>query len=292
MLIGSLLARLASRSRQSRRGHPLDAGAQPVPVVGAEEDDLAAAPAHSARTSSTIARVVGGLERRRRDQHAHAGLVEHVGEFVGAVGRVDVDQDRADLGGGVLHDASTPRSSAPRCRPGRPARCPAPSDRGRPRRPRRRARRRSSAGPLATSTSASRSGWAAAVRVEVRADGLLEERRVGRTRVVGLHRRSPPDPRSGTRYRSACPRRARLLAPAQLDAADLARDGLGQVEELDAADLQVRREVVAGVARRSPARSRRRRSSPRPARRRPWARPAGCRRAAGRPRPRRPRGAR
>ena len=56
----------------------------------------------SGRTSAIICGVVEGLERPGRDQHAGARLVEHVLQLVGAVGRVDADQDRADLGRGVL----------------------------------------------------------------------------------------------------------------------------------------------------------------------------------------------
>ena len=48
--------------------------------------------------------VVAGLELRRRDQQPDARLAQGVRQLVGPVGRVDVDQDRADLGGGVLGD--------------------------------------------------------------------------------------------------------------------------------------------------------------------------------------------
>ena len=48
--------------------------------------------------------VVARLERRCRDEDLDAGLVEDVLQFVGAVGRVDVDEDRADLRGGVLNE--------------------------------------------------------------------------------------------------------------------------------------------------------------------------------------------
>ncbi len=88
--------------------------------------------------------VVGGLEAGRRDQHRDPGLVEHELQLVGAVGRVDVDQDHADLGRGELHQGPLGARSAPRCPPGRP--CPArPRATRRPasRRPRA-ARRRSS----------------------------------------------------------------------------------------------------------------------------------------------------
>ena len=48
--------------------------------------------------------VVAGLERLRRHEQLHTGLVEHVGELVGPVRRVDRHQDRADLRGRVLRD--------------------------------------------------------------------------------------------------------------------------------------------------------------------------------------------
>ena len=47
-------------------------------------------------------RVVGGLEGRCGNQQLHPGLVEHVLQLVRAVCRVDVDEDRAHLRGGVL----------------------------------------------------------------------------------------------------------------------------------------------------------------------------------------------
>ena len=48
--------------------------------------------------------VVRRLERRRRDEHRRPRLPEHVLDLGRPVRRVDVDEDRADLGGGVLHD--------------------------------------------------------------------------------------------------------------------------------------------------------------------------------------------
>ena len=50
------------------------------------------------------ANVVGRAERSRQQEHAGARLLEDVGQLGGLVGRVDVDQDRADPGGGVLED--------------------------------------------------------------------------------------------------------------------------------------------------------------------------------------------
>ena len=49
-------------------------------------------------------RVVGGLQPLRGDQHSRTGLLEHKLQFPHPVRRVDVDQDRADLRGGVLGD--------------------------------------------------------------------------------------------------------------------------------------------------------------------------------------------
>ena len=48
--------------------------------------------------------VVGGLERRRRDQHPAAGLAQDVLELGRPVGRVDVDQDDPGLGRRVLDE--------------------------------------------------------------------------------------------------------------------------------------------------------------------------------------------
>ena len=121
----------------------------------------------------------------RRDQHRDAGLVEHVLQLVRAVGRVDVDQDRADLGRGVLHQRPLGAGSAPRCRPGRP--WPAPPRAGRARR-------------VSTSSRSCRVGPPAAGRhldqrlgvglrgrraVEVVADRVAEQRHVGRPGRVG-----------------------------------------------------------------------------------------------------------
>ncbi len=83
-------------------GQVLALGDDPGPVVGAEVDD----PLERVRVDPHLVdhrAVVAGLERLGREQQPQAGLVQRVGELVRAVGRVDVDQDRADLGGGVLH---------------------------------------------------------------------------------------------------------------------------------------------------------------------------------------------
>ena len=57
----------------------------------------------AARPSSrSMAEIVAGLEAGGGDQGAAADLVQRVFQLVGAVGRVDVDQDQAGLGGGEL----------------------------------------------------------------------------------------------------------------------------------------------------------------------------------------------
>ena len=53
-------------------------------------------------SSLTMRHVVGSAEAADEDQRGELGLLEQVGQLVGAVGRVDVDQDGADLGGGEL----------------------------------------------------------------------------------------------------------------------------------------------------------------------------------------------
>ena len=91
-------------------GHPLgqplgvDAGAavhQLVPARLADEHDVGQRRALAADLLDHRA-VVRALVRDGADQQPHAGLVDDVGQLVAAVGRVDVDQDRADLGRGVL----------------------------------------------------------------------------------------------------------------------------------------------------------------------------------------------
>ncbi|OIQ64559.1 hypothetical protein GALL_538910 [mine drainage metagenome] len=47
--------------------------------------------------------VVAGLERGHRHQRLAADLVQRVFDLGGAIRRIDVDQDDADLGGGQLH---------------------------------------------------------------------------------------------------------------------------------------------------------------------------------------------
>ena len=72
-----------------------------LPFGGAEQDHLLQVGAVRADLGDHRG-VVGGLEFLGGDQQFAAGLVEDELELAGAVGGVDVDQDRADLGGGVL----------------------------------------------------------------------------------------------------------------------------------------------------------------------------------------------
>ena len=74
-----------------------------APGVGVEEDDLLQVRAARPHLGDHGG-VVGGLQPLGGDQQLAARLVEHELKLAGAVGGVDVDEDRADLGGGVLGD--------------------------------------------------------------------------------------------------------------------------------------------------------------------------------------------
>ena len=107
ILIGSSKARPAARAARSSAPAVPAAGRggagrdQVVPVGGAQVDH----PLQLADTAADLAdhrAVVAGLEALRADQQPNARLAQHVADFMAAVGRVDVDQDRADPGGRVL----------------------------------------------------------------------------------------------------------------------------------------------------------------------------------------------
>ncbi len=72
-----------------------------LPGLPADDDHVAQRRAPSAHIVEHR-RVVGALERRRREHRAHRRLVQRVLQLVGPVCGIDVDQDRADLRGGVL----------------------------------------------------------------------------------------------------------------------------------------------------------------------------------------------
>ena len=99
MLIASPLSRVDIPLAGTRR-HGVAPGQEVVPVRGAEEHHPLQRPAVVAHLVHHRA-VVAGLELGRGDEQPQAGLVQRVGELVGAVGGVDVDQDRPDLRGGV-----------------------------------------------------------------------------------------------------------------------------------------------------------------------------------------------
>ena len=124
MLIGSSAPSAAIRSRQ-----PLGVDAAPPRRPGRPSSPRRCrrrrsapgtrrAPARPSRGSPSVLCATALTSSRM------PGLVDDVGQLVAAVGRVDVDQDRADLGRGVLHQHPLRRSSATRCRPGRPWRRP------------------------------------------------------------------------------------------------------------------------------------------------------------------------
>ena len=91
--------------------------------------------------------VVRRLERRRGEQHPAARLVEHVRQLVRAVRRVDVDEDHADVGRGVLQQRPLGVVRAPQPDPVAGLQ-PEPHQPGaEPLDPLRRTRRTSTAGP-------------------------------------------------------------------------------------------------------------------------------------------------
>ncbi len=103
MLIGSPGCRPCHPGAQGGRGHLVGAMPQAFPIGGAQEDDLGHIGSLGTHLADHAA-VVGGLERRRRHQQPRAGLTQHIGQFVGAVGGIDRHQDRADLGRRVLQN--------------------------------------------------------------------------------------------------------------------------------------------------------------------------------------------
>ena len=162
---------VGARASAIRSAQPLgvDAGAARRPAssqLGSPMSTTSVSSGHSPRTCSTIAAVVASvLCATALTSSRMPGLVDDVGQLVAAVGRVDVDQDRADLRRGVLHAAPTPAQFGDQMPTRSPLAMPvARAGPGRPRRRRRPARRRSTGGRSATSTSASRSANRATVR--------------------------------------------------------------------------------------------------------------------------------
>jgi len=72
--------------------------------LAAVDEDRALELVEAARDLLDNGGVVAGLEGAGAEQQPHARLAQHVLELVRAVRRVDIDQDRADLRGGVLHE--------------------------------------------------------------------------------------------------------------------------------------------------------------------------------------------
>ena len=156
-----------------------------VPVAGADVDHPLEARGVGRGLLDHRA-VVAGLEALRGDQHPQPRVVDRVGELVGAVGRVDVDEDGADLRRGELGDRPLRTAGRPHADP--VALREPPGDQA--------------AGEQVDVVVELAIGPAPAagelhqrlvvgVRrhgpVEVPADRLLEERRLGLTGGVGLH---------------------------------------------------------------------------------------------------------
>ena len=192
MLIGSSGRRPARSGRQlAVRDGTTAAGDQLVPVVLPEEHRPFER-RHVGRDLLDHVHVVRRLERRGGEQHPAARLVERVGQLVGPVGRVDVDEDDADLRRGVLQQRPLGVVRAPQPDPVtrlEPEADQAPGAAAHP-------LAELGVGPAHT-LMAGHEGLDVAVggdgAGQVGADGLVEQRDVGRSRIAGqLH----PDPRS------------------------------------------------------------------------------------------------
>ena len=147
MLIGSSNCSASARSRRASRRDLVRARDERRPSRASRGTRPARARGHDGRTSLDHRDVVRRLERARGDEHAAAGLVEHVRQLRRAVGGVDVDEDHAGPAPTRTARAPTRRSSAPRSPSGRRAPARPPSGRARRGRPRRPAPRRSSGSP-------------------------------------------------------------------------------------------------------------------------------------------------
>ncbi len=180
------------------RPHPVvhDVGVDPLPrgdhvgpVAGADVDDALQARRVGGGLRDHRA-VVAGLEALGRDQHPQPRVVDRVGELVGPVGRVDVDEDGPDLRRGELGDRPLRTARRPHPDPvalGDPAGDQAAGEEvdvvvERP------------IGPAAPRGELDE-GLAVGVRrhraVEVVPDGLVEEGHVGLASRVGLHVSDP-----------------------------------------------------------------------------------------------------
>ena len=80
------------------------AGEHGVPGRIAEPDDVFERKGVAVAGIVEDVAVVGARVALAEEEGADAGLLEDVAEFVRAVGGVDVDQDDAGAGGGVLHE--------------------------------------------------------------------------------------------------------------------------------------------------------------------------------------------
>ena len=87
-------------SLQGLARNTVTGGEQLVPVLAEDDPPSQRRRVHLAEQPD----VVGVLEAPRRDQHRAARLPQRVLELVRPVGRIDVDEDRADLGGRELDD--------------------------------------------------------------------------------------------------------------------------------------------------------------------------------------------
>ena len=178
--------RVVERQRGHARGDRVAvglAGAELVPL-GTVDEDGPLERVDRARDLVDHRRVVAGLERAGAEQQPHAGLAQHVLELVRAIGRVDVDEDRSDLRGGVLHDH--PLDAVGRPDPDAVAGAdPGAQEPGRRGVDRRVELRVGQAHVLVAADERGAVGEAGRRALEVDADGVAEQRRLGGAVAVG-----------------------------------------------------------------------------------------------------------
>ena len=199
MLIGSDGSSSAPRVSAALRRRPLAPRQQLVPGRAVEEHDALQRGQHGAHLVDHRD-VVARLERRRGHEHAAPRLLQRVLELVRAIGRVDVDQDHADLGRRVLDQRPLGAVRRPDAEPvalAQAGRASAPGRRGRPRR---RARRSCSAAPDGR-TPARGDRLARDRALEVGADRLSQQRAGRGPMIHGSGRAHCLESTSGHRWR-------------------------------------------------------------------------------------------
>ncbi len=167
MLIGSSGPQASSAARRGRRRSRAPAPATSSSQSSSQKKIARSRPGSSGRDLLDHVDVVRRLERRGGEQHPAPRLVEGVRQLVGAVGRVDVDEDRRRSRRWRTAAASTRRSSGSTARPGRRPRGPSPISPVAQRSTRSAKSSYVQRTPWWRATSASRLPWAATVRARL-----------------------------------------------------------------------------------------------------------------------------